>query len=851
MAATTTLLGLVTPTQGTLSGTWGDTVNYGISDYVDISVAGTLTLTNDGAVTLANTTGSSSGNSITSSLTGAGTVTAQFAIVKVTGTLTTPKIITGPSYSKTYLVVNAATGSTVSFIRSGQTPAISIAVGESAFVYFNGTDYVKVSGTVAVASFQTSLGGLTPSTATTGVVTLAGTLNTTSGGTGLTSFTAGDVPYYASGTLLSKLAIGTAGQFLTSTGTAPQWSTLSGVAVTTFSAGTTGFTPSSATSGAVTLAGTLGTANGGTNLGGATPFTSGGVVYASSSSALATGSALTFDGTQAKLTANPPTLNFNSTVNNSARGLLFENSGTQFARMTANFNNGDFRFVSGETGQNGYFFTWYVDGTRTMDLTSTGLGIGTSSPSDKLTVAGSTRIGTGTTTPSLLTLYPSASAKGWQISANNYVGSALEFTCATANGGTTFSTPSMLLDSAGNVGIGTSSPVSKLTLDKGNVTGAGQWASSSLAIANPTNTGSYSQISFGYTVGTTNASAYMGFISTNQGTNGYGDLVFGTRAVNTDTQPTERLRIDSAGNVGIGTSSPVTKLEVIGAIRASVASGNSAININNSSLTGKSWDLFPSTSSGESDLAWYYGGTNAGTRMTLSNAGNLGINNNNPQFKLDVIGSTTSSSGIVTTLRLKNGGVGSGDGTKILFTAGTSTDGAGIGSGGVALDSADLQFFTGGNTERMRINAGAPILCFSGGNTSATGTGIAFPATQSASSDANTLDDYEEGTWTPTQGAGVTVIGTFTSAGVYTKIGNLVTVNFRVSATSIGCSGGGELTSNLPFSIAASPGNAMGSIQNSNNVLSGAYGYLTSVYIASVALPATAGAIFATMTYQV
>jgi hypothetical protein len=132
------------------------------------------------------------------------------------------------------------------------------------------------------------------------------------------------------------------------------------------------------------VTGTLPTANGGTNL---TSFTSGGVVYASSSSALATGSAFTFDGTQAKLTANPPTLNFNSTVNNSARGLLFENSGTQFARMTANFNNGDFRFVSGESGQSGYFFTWYVDGTRTMDLTSTGLGIGTSSPASKLHVA--------------------------------------------------------------------------------------------------------------------------------------------------------------------------------------------------------------------------------------------------------------------------------------------------------------------------------------------------------------------------------------------------------------------------------------------------------------------------------
>jgi len=56
--------------------------------------------------------------------------------------------------------------------------------------------------------------------------------------------------------------------------------------VTTFSAGTTGFTPSTATSGAVTLAGTLATTNGGTGL---TSFTSGGAVYATSTSALATG----------------------------------------------------------------------------------------------------------------------------------------------------------------------------------------------------------------------------------------------------------------------------------------------------------------------------------------------------------------------------------------------------------------------------------------------------------------------------------------------------------------------------------------------------------------------------------
>ena len=56
---------------------------------------------------------------------------------------------------------------------------------------------------------------------------------------------------------------------------------------------------------------------------------------------------------------------------------------------------------------------------------------------------------------------------------------------------------------------------------------------------------------------------------------------------------------------------------------------------------------------------------------------------------------------------------------------------------------------------------------------SASGAGITFPATQSASTDANTLDDYEEGTWTPTDasGAGLTVSITYAT---YTKIGNTV-----------------------------------------------------------------------------
>jgi hypothetical protein len=180
-------LGLALPVQGELSGTWGNTVNNGITEYTNIAIAGTLSFAGDGAITLANTTGDASATNI-------GSTTAQYMAIRVTGTLTTAKIITAPSYSKTYVVDNAATGSTVTFKAAGQT-GVSIAVGEKALVFFNGTDYVKVSSTVnsGVTSFTAGTTGLTPSTATTGAVTLAGTLAVANGGTGQTSYTDGQL----------------------------------------------------------------------------------------------------------------------------------------------------------------------------------------------------------------------------------------------------------------------------------------------------------------------------------------------------------------------------------------------------------------------------------------------------------------------------------------------------------------------------------------------------------------------------------------------------------------------------------------------------------------------------------
>lgn len=183
MAATTSQLGLVTPTQGDLTGTWGNVVNNGITEYTNLAIAATLTLTGDGAVTLANTTGNASTTNITSTLAGAGTVTAQHAIVLVSGTLTTTKIITGPSYSKTYVVLNNATGGSVTIKAAGQT-GVTIAVSDKALVAFNGTDYVRVGASAGGSDTQVQYnsGG-----------NLAGSANMTFDGTNLQIGSQGDL----------------------------------------------------------------------------------------------------------------------------------------------------------------------------------------------------------------------------------------------------------------------------------------------------------------------------------------------------------------------------------------------------------------------------------------------------------------------------------------------------------------------------------------------------------------------------------------------------------------------------------------------------------------------------------
>ncbi len=108
-------------------------------------------------------------------------------------------------------------------------------------------------------------------------------------------------------------------------------------------------------------------------------------------------------------------------------------------------------------------------------------------------------------------------------------------------------------------------------------------------------------------------------------------------------------------------------------------------------------------------------------------------------------------------------------------------------------------------------------------NTLAVNSGVKFPATQVASADANTLDDYEEGSWTPAFSASTTTNFSYdaATAGSYVKIGKMVYVNGYININSTGSSAGNLFISQLPFTIASGLNNTHAMTIGWYSILSG------------------------------
>jgi len=189
--------------------------------------------------------------------------------------------------------------------------------------------------------------------------------------------------------------------------------------------------------------------------------------------------------------------------------------------------------------------------------------------------------------------------------------------------------------------------------------------------------------------------------------------------------------------------------------------------------------------------------------MTLDASGNLGLATSSPTARLTIGLQSYTVSATNGMIRFKNDqnsadgciqsySVASNIGTDIVFGSNFYVDTAGQfqrfntsreSSFQIISRTGTVYWGTGGTgataTQALTLNQSG-VLALKGGNDSANGVGIAFPSTQVASSDVNTLDDYEEGSWTPTDasGAGLT-FGAATSAR-YTKIGRCVFIDCEV-----------------------------------------------------------------------
>jgi hypothetical protein len=415
--------------------------------------------------------------------------------------------------------------------------------------------------------------------------------------------------------------------------------------------------------------------------------------------------------------------------------------------------------TTGDTNTGIYFpaadtIAFTEGGVEAMRIDSSGnVGIGTSSPT--FTSGSGMRIERTDSNSTLRLQRSGTSPSSMEIRSGANTGEIF----VTSNSPLLFATNGterMRITSAGDVGIGTSSPGDRLDVRKTTATALGM--PFGVNIGAPANeavvAGSGGGIAFLGAFNGSEATTYAaisGEKANSTSGNTEGVLRFGVRR-STSGANLEAMRIDSAGNVGIGTTSPVEKLHIV---------GNNVL-ISDPVQTNDDIRLSPSTANND-----------------------------------------------VPSISFRNGGVQ----TFSLEHRGASAPGDKNTTRFIGAASTDFRWLLG-STERMRIDSSGNLLI---GKTTATAnggdlqvsSGITFPATQVPKSDANTLDDYEEGTFTPTIiGSTTAGTGTYTSqAGYYTKIGNRIYFNLFLVWTAH--TGTGNLrVSSLPFTSTSSSNSA-------------------------------------------
>ena len=471
-------------------------------------------------------------------------------------------------------------------------------------------------------------------------------------------------------------------------------------------------------------------------------------------------------------------------------------------------------------------------GTLFVDSSANAVGIGTTSPDGKLHVyqsdasitpdadaddfiiegngATGMTIGSSASSVGSIRFADSGSPRAGMIY-YNHVGNDMRFY--------TVATERLRIDSSGNVGIGTSSPARKVQI---------QDTSSTVYLS---------------LVGPTNAGAGIMFGDSDDETVGRIAYDNSNNSMQVYTNDIERMRIDASGKVGIGTSATDGMLTI--KKTGSNLFGDSAITIQSADtdqstlalgLTG-SVAYIDSTESGNGAVLPLAFATGSVEKMRIDSSGNLLVGKT--ATNTSTVGIEARENGLLVATRDGNQPLLidrlTDDGDLVLFRKDSTTVGSiGASSGDLTIYSSasghcGLRFTSGGvapinNTGSLVANSvdiGQSSWKFRdlylSGGAYLGGTGA-----------ANHLDDYEEGSWTPTF-SGATLSQ---AVGSYTRIGNQVTVSYRIITTGgLPSSGSQVQVGGLPFTI---------SNATINGVASG-FGGVGSVYVGPSNVTSAAG----------
>ena len=420
-------------------------------------------------------------------------MTVPFAFANLSGNIALSKLDSNFNTPITIGNTSVQLGNTITTINNLTLANVTITSGTSNVTNVNVTNVTVTNLTATLANVTTlNVASTYITSANIGTLALTNALPVSSGGTGQVTFPANSVLLGNGTGGIATVAPGNVGNVLTSIGGV--W--VSNVAVSGAAAGSNTqvqynnsgslagsanltFNGTTLTANTLNLTNALGTTYGGTGL---TSFTSGGVVYASSSSVLATGSALTFDGTNLGIGTSSPgakldvtggldsTYNSNVLINSTAStGKLAFNPFGGISSGIVGLNNGGIGFNA--AGAN----------TERMRLDASGnLGLGVTpsawSGVNAFEMTAGTSLGSNPSVPlTFLNANCYYNGSNWiyktSYPANQYIQDATEgkhkwFTApsGTAGNAITF-TQAMTLDASGNLGIGTTSPSASAILD--------------------------------------------------------------------------------------------------------------------------------------------------------------------------------------------------------------------------------------------------------------------------------------------------------------------------------------------------------------------------------------------------